>query len=357
MFIPIWGRFPFWLTFFRWVEPPTRTYRIHKKICHKHIMQVTKSLIFTFWTTHCCEAASCLTAPSGYQPLPGWWRVATAVDSQQPWPSLELIFSAAGWNHAMDVMSCHQKTPWKPWRMKWYPDVAVMLEAPHLWILMVCLSVLVYQTVNAGLAARKYFIQIDSQTAPCPQLSDRNIKRQQWDNRQEKTQTAKSKQQTTKQLRCSKKKKKEDNKKKSNTINDKWQEETTSTTQAAATNKQANKQNKKERKKERRKEGRKERKKERKKERRKEGRKERKKERKKERRKEGRKERKKERKKEGRKERKKERKKGRKKERKKDRKKERKTERKKERKKEGSNQRSNIEEAQNNTQNKLQRDN
>ena len=105
------------------------------------------------------------------------------------------------------VMLCHQKTPWKPWRMKWYPDVAVMLDAPHLWILMLCLSVLVYQTVNAGLAARKYFIQIDSQTAPCPQLSNRNIKRQQWDNRQEKTQTAKNKQHTTKQPRCSKKKK------------------------------------------------------------------------------------------------------------------------------------------------------
>ena len=101
------------------------TYRIHKKICHKNIMQVTKSLIFTFWTTHCCEATSCLAAPSGYQPLPGWWRVATAVDSQQPWPSLELIFSAAGWN----AMSCHvtRKHPGNPggwshtlmWRWCW----------------------------------------------------------------------------------------------------------------------------------------------------------------------------------------------------------------------------------------------
>ena len=97
-----------------------------KKAATKNIMQVTKSLIFAFWTTHCCEAASCLAAPSGYQPLPGWWRVATAVDSQQPWPSLELIFSAAGWN-AMDWCHVTRKHPGNPggwshtlmWRWCW----------------------------------------------------------------------------------------------------------------------------------------------------------------------------------------------------------------------------------------------
>ena len=36
IFIPIWGRFPFWLIFFRWLKPPTRSWFIAlclPKIC------------------------------------------------------------------------------------------------------------------------------------------------------------------------------------------------------------------------------------------------------------------------------------------------------------------------------------
>ena len=64
------------------------TYRIHKKIRHKHIMQVTKSLIFTFWTTQCCEAASCLAAAiSHYQDGEEWLLLWTASNLGPHWSS------------------------------------------------------------------------------------------------------------------------------------------------------------------------------------------------------------------------------------------------------------------------------